>query len=182
MPLFQVDIEKRLASEYWTNRWIVNAGDLSASLAYAGLLVTAERELHSDLVTFTRYRASSLTPGDGVYTVQPIGLNGMRNVTQVLPLFNTLRMDFNAVTGRPSRKYFRACLGESEINGEVVDTSFFVGGAGSITNLFATVEDPDGVVDPQGQRLTATVIWPFVQMRQLRRSRRRRANGGGIFQ
>jgi hypothetical protein len=39
-----------------------------------------------------------------------------------------------------------------------------------------------GLVDPQGQLFNSITIHPFVQMRKLRRSRRKRTNGGGIFQ
>lgn len=183
MPLFDVDIEKRLNSEFWTNRYIVNADSLGTAIGIAQIIVSAEQEFHGTPVTFTRYRVASTVVGDGVYTVQPIGQQGARALPgQLLPLFNTLRMDFNAVSGRPSRKYYRGVLTEDDINGDTVNTGNFVGGAGSITALFTTVEEPQGIVDPQGERLVATVVWPFVQMRQLRRSKRRRNSGTGIFQ
>ena len=181
MPLFQVDIEKRLGSEFWTNVYLLNADVLGTAVTFGGSVATAERGFHSDLVSFTRYRVSSVAQGDGIYSIVPIGQNGQRSGVGVLPLFNTLRMDMTAQTGRPSRKFYRGVLGEGDINGEAVDTTPFVQGANDIAALFASTEDPFGLVDPQSQLFTGIVIHRFVQMRQLRRSTRRREQGGGIF-
>jgi hypothetical protein len=133
-------------------------------------------------VNFTRYRVSSVAMNDGVYTIVPVGLTGQRVANSVLPLFNTLRMDFTAQTGRPSRKYYRGVLDESDISGDAVNTAPFLAGSLELFDLFYQGEGVGGIVDPQGQFFTAITVWPFVQMRQLRRSRRKRTNGGGIFQ
>lgn len=182
MARFQVDVEKRLGSEFWTNVWQVQAGTLAEATVVAAAIVQAEREGHSSSVTFTRYRTSSVAQGDGVYAITPIGQVGLIGTDLLLPLFNTLRMDFTAPTGRPSRKFFRGCLGEGNINGEAVNTVPFLTMSLSIADLFAETSEQDGIVDPQGEFFTGIVIHPFVQMRQLRRSRRKRQNGAGIFQ
>jgi hypothetical protein len=183
MAQFQVDTEKRLGSEFWSNVYQVWATDLANAQVLGGLIVAAERTFHSAQVTFTRYRTSSVAQGDGIYSITAVGQVGLRNPNDtLLPLFNTLRFDFTAATGRPSRKYYRGVLYEGDIAGDAVNTAGFVAGSNEIADLFQTDPMTVGIIDPQQETLTALVIWPFVQMRQLRRSRRRRTNSGGIFQ
>lgn len=183
MAQFQVDIEKRLGSEFWSNVYHVWATDLAGAQFMGNAIVAAERTFHASTVTFTRFRASSIAVGDGIYTITPVGLTGQRNPgAALLPLFNTLRFDFNAATGRPSRKYYRGVLTENDIEGDAVNTAAFVAGSNEIADLFQTDPMTAGIIDPQQEIFTGLVVWPFVQMRQLRRSRRRRENGGGIFQ
>lgn len=184
MALFYVEIEKRLASEFWTNRWIVRTADLaSANGILAPGLLDAERALHAEFVTFTRYRVSTVDPGDEQYVIVPINQLGTRTLDNatLLPLFNTLRVDFPAASGRPSRKYFRGVLSENDISGDAVTTNFNSYMA-AFVDMFAEGAEGAGLVDPQGELFTNAVPILNVQMRQLRRSRRRRTNGGGVFQ
>lgn len=182
MALFQIDTEKRLGSEFWTNRYIVRAENLAATFSVAAAIVAIERQFHASAVTFTRYRTASTAVGDGIFSIQPVNQNGQRDpLTTLLPLFNTLRIDMSATTGRPSRKFYRGVLTEADINGDAVTQDFMVD-VGELANLFPVDPGDAGIVDPQDQLLTAVTQYPFVQMRQLRRSRRKRANGGGIFQ
>lgn len=181
MPLYTVDIEKRVGSEFWSNRYIVQATTLAAAQVVADDITGIERSFHINNVLFTRYRVSTLASNDDSYVIVPVGLLGQRVVgSSGLPLFNTLRMDFPAPSGRPSRKFYRGVLSEGDINGDAI-TESFVDAASDISGLLGN-EGIDGIVDPQNQYLGSAVVHPFVQMRQLRRSRRRRTNGGGIFQ
>lgn len=181
MPLYQADIEKRISSEFWSNRYIINAPDFAQATEIADNLVFHERALHTTAVSFTRFRVSTTAIDDGIYTIVPINAAGLRTTgTALLPLFNTLRFDLSAAVGRPSRKFYRGVLSEGDIAGDaiVVDfTSFATTLAGNLGT-----EIGPGVVDPQGTVLLSVTVHPFVQMRQLRRSRRRRTNGDGIFQ
>lgn len=181
MAVYSVDIEKRLGSEFWTNRYIVTAASLAVASLIALRLREAEQLIHANIVTFTRHRISNLGEGNEEYVIVPDNVVGLRtNQGSLLPLFNTLRVDIPAATGRPSRKFYRGVLGEGDINGDLV-TAEFDAFLLELQEHFAAGENP-GVVDPQGQFLSAPSLYEFVQMRQLRRSRRRRANGGGIFQ
>lgn len=183
MAQFQIDIEKRLGSEFWSNVYQVWSQDLANAQQMGALITAAERTFHSAQVTFTRFRASSVAIGDGIYSITAVGQPGLRNPNDtLLPLFNTLRFDFTAATGRPSRKYYRGVLYEGDIAGDAVNTANFVAGSNEIADLFQTDPMTNGIVDPQQELLTSLIVWPFVQMRQLRRSRRRRTNNGGIFQ
>lgn len=179
--LFAVDIEKRLGSEYWSNRYIVASAQFSNAVAFADDIVQVERSFHADAVTFTRARISTVDQTDDRYTIVPLQVQGLRdNGGSILPLFNTLRFDLPAASGRPSRKYYRGVLTELDIEGDAITTDFSV----FVPPFNAALLAPEGdrVVDPQGQTLFGPVVVPLVQMRQLRRSSRRRNNGSGIFQ
>lgn len=181
MPLYQADIEKRLGSEFWTNRYIINAPDFASANEIADNLTAAERTIHATSVTLTRYRLSTTAINDGIYTIVPLNVSGLRAPPgSLLPLFNTLRVDLQAAVGRPSRKFYRGVLAESDIAGDAMQADFsaFV----NLIEVELATEIRPGVVDPQGTVLLNATVYDFVQMRQLRRSRRRRTNGGGIFQ
>ena len=182
MPIFQIDVEKRLGTEFWSNVYLVEVSAPAGATPIATQIISAEHAIHADVVTFTRYRLSSLTENDDFYQIVTMGFSGSRDIsTSLLPLFNTLRVDFTPSSGRPSRKFYRGVLTEGDIDGDAVNTAAFSVYPGLISLAFADVETP-GLVDPQGTFFSSAVLHPFVQMRQLRRSRRRRINGGGIFQ
>jgi hypothetical protein len=173
MALFTVDIEKQLSSEYWTNRYFVRTDTLANAVPQGQDIVDAERLIHSSLVSFTKLRVSTADPENEEYTIVTLGVNGLTGVTNLLPLFNTLRFDFTAATGRPSRKYYRGVLGEEHISGDLV-TYLAADFETAIEALFAIGAEGAGIVDPQQTNLTDAVRWPFVQMRQLRRAKKRK--------
>lgn len=181
MPLFSVDVEKRLSSEFWSNRYIVRATSLALAQTFAGTIVAVEGQIHSSLVTFTRYRVSTVDQNDENYVIIPLNAQGQRTTSQLLPLFNTLRVDIVPTSGRPSRKFYRGVLQEDDINGDAVINTFSAFIDNFVNDLIITETGPQ-IVDPQDTVFTDANIHPFVQMRQLRRSRRKRTNGGGIFQ
>lgn len=182
MPIYSVDIEKRLGSEFWSNRYILRHGTLEGAQAFTASLVSTEAQFHNPAVAFTRYRISDTTVGSDVYLIVPMSLNGGRaDASALLPLFNTLRMDITATSGRPSRKYYRGVLTENDISGDAVVADFSAFAA-ALDTLLPDTAGGNGLVDPQAQDLVEFVVMPNVQMRQLRRSRRKRTNGGGIFQ
>lgn len=176
MALYNIDVEKRLGSEYWTNRYITDMDSMAEGVTLGNDIVGAELLIHSELVTITKYRVSE---GAGeAYTIVTVGEPGLNEQTNLLPLFNTLRFDLPAATGRPSRKFYRGVLGESDINGDAVQSTY-VTFAAALSALLKPDIESQGIVDPQGQFLTGVVQWPFVQMRQLRRGTRKR--GTPIF-
>lgn len=179
---FIVDVEKRIGSEFWTNVYQVVEDSLSQANTLGLSIAAAEAAFHHTAVLFTRIRVRTWDPEDEAYVITTVNSPGGRGGDSgLLPLFNTLRVDFPAAIGRPSRKYYRGVLQESDISGEAVTTDFS-GLLSGINALLASVAGATGIVDPQLQLLSDGVPHPFVQMRQLRRSRRRRQNGAGIFQ
>ena len=175
--MFHIDIEKQLGSEFWSNRYICDMNSIAQGIVLAGDIVDAERLIHSGLVTFTKFRVSDLDTE--LYQITTLNVQGQRSNTDLLPLFNTLRYDLTADGGRPSRKFYRGCLGEADINGSAVSpiSTAFVDALGA---LFKAGVEGQGIVGPQGEFLLQVVQHPFVQMRQLRRGTRRRTQP--IFQ
>lgn len=174
MPLYSVDTQKQLGSEFWTNRYIVSAPTLAVGVTIGLSLIDAERPVHSNMVNFINYRVSDMGPSEE-YTVQPVNLLGLRQNINLLPLFNTLRVDIAALTGRPSRKFYRGVLGEEDIAGDIIaiNPTFLNVLTALEAQFVASVEDA-GLVDPQGTWFTSASFYPYVQMRQLRRGKRRR--------
>jgi hypothetical protein len=172
MAIYVVDTEKELNGEFWTNRYLIEAASLEDANTTGSQIISREIEFHYNPVLFTRYRVRDNNPGTDLFQTVPINQQGAKglNNSQVLPLFNTLRIDFPAGVGRPSRKYYRGCLTELDINGANLD---FNGVGLTIENaLDQFVLYP--LVDPQGSDLQRGVLWPRVQMRQLRRGSKRR--------
>lgn len=176
MAIWSLDIQKRLSSEFWTNRYFITANSIALAEAFADDIVAAERGIHSSLVSFVNFRVSD--PGESeAYVIVPLGVNGTRDTTDLLPLFNTFRVDLVAAVGRPSRKFYRGVLGEGDINGEAVTLGTWATNFATVmTGLLGDSESDDQIIDPQGTLLTAVALYPFVQMRQLRRGRRKRSN------
>lgn len=171
-PYWQIDIQKKLGTEYWTNVYHVARSNQAAAAAAADFWVGIERSIHSEDVQFVSYRVAPF-PGPSEGTIYPIGLFGSRPTADSLPLFNVLRVDFPAPTGRPSRKYYRLPVRE----GDQANGSFTSAAMTDFINQFvATFEDPDsaGLIDVDGQLLTSATPMITVGMRQLRRGSKRR--------
>lgn len=172
MPLFQIDIEKRLDSEFWTNRYVVDTADLNEAAVVAGRIVDREEAIHNDLITFTQARVRDFDPTTDVFINLPLGTTGERNVLGApIPLFNVARVDFGVITGRPSRKYLRIGLTEADITGQNIVTD--------LLNLIDTAYAQPmlsevAFVDVDGQDIVNAVVFAPISMRQLRRGSRRR--------
>lgn len=174
--LWVVDSEKVYQGEYWTNRYIVQAPDLAAAHAIAMGIVATERSAHQVQVLFTKVRTSDGQPNTDVYQVTNINEFGQRAATgDLLPLFNVVRVDFNVSGGgRPSRKYLRGILTESDISFNTIIT----GTVTSLETLYATpLAALTGFVDVDGQEIVSGQVYPNVAMRQLRRGSKRKAAG-----
>jgi len=175
LPISQIDIEKRLGLEYWTNRYLCSfqVGTVEAE-SLATLLMDAERKLYFPDVSINKIRIASAAPDDNVFQSWSPGTTGSRGqlATARLPLFCVLRVDFGAGLGRPSRKYIRGCLTEIDVIGDVLDWN----ASGALFSAYGqAVSDAVGVVDPQGDDLNGFSVYRSVGMRQLRRGSRRRS-------
>lgn len=172
MAIFKVDVQKQFAGESWTNRYLIDQTDLVSASLNANLIVSAERQFHPVQVEFTLVRTSDLVQGTDQFITVPLNLAGLGpNIGDWLPLFNTVRVDFSAGLGRPSRKYYRAILDEgNQTNGTLI-TELRNTIEGELLNLLENI----ALVDPQGSPLSNPQVAARVQMRQLRRGSRRRA-------
>lgn len=172
MTLHQVDIEKSYLGEFWTNRYIINVDSLTAGVVVGQSIVNIERQVHAQFVTFTKYRVSDVNPDTDAFVIVPLSVNGLRaHESAPMPFFNVVRVDFPAGTGRPSRKYLRGVLQQSDCSGSALKTGVvsFVN-----ENYGLPLGDLPGFVDPQGTELGTGQCAPNVAMRQLRRGSKRK--------
>lgn len=176
MPSYQVDIEKRLGEEYWTNVYYVFSDTLTDADAAAGEILAYEQNMHLDIVTFTKLRVRTQVEGDEVYISRPVAVNGERpTVGEYLPLFNVCRVDLGTTSGRPSRKFYRLPLLEGDQqNGQLVGSLVSIVDS-NLQGLSLALEGlVSSWVDVDGQQIVAIAVFPDVGMRQLRRGSRRR--------
>lgn len=171
-PFWQIDIQKRLGTEFWTNVWHVARSTQAAAQTAASAIVELERGLHTTDVEFTSYRVAPF-PGPAEGTIIPIGLTGVQNAVNYIPLFNVMRVDFPAPTGRPSRKYWRLPVSEVMIENGVFTPAMVTAYQSNIDSYFASPGSA-GLIDVDGQLLVSGRVIPSVGMRQLRRGSRRR--------
>jgi hypothetical protein len=171
-PWWQIDVQKQLGTEYWTNVYHCAAANQTAAKAVAAEIVILERQMHRQVVTFTSYRVAPY-PGPSEGTIIPIGQPGLLTGTLHLPLFNVLRVDFPAPTGRPSRKYYRLPIGEDDQTDGFINEATRLTFQSYVDTFFAEPES-DSLIDVDGQPLTSGVVMRAVGMRQLRRGSRRR--------
>lgn len=168
--ILQVDIEKYLNGEYWTNRYYITATSISGAVPIANAIASREQGIHSNVVQFTKARVSTPAPNDNQYTIIPLNFNGTNpDNSGLLPLFNVLRIDFPSGFGRPYRKLFRGCLTEQNTTaGLIVDSAFGALVSNYTLNMDGEITDREGIVLGRG------VLFPRAQMRQLRRGTKRR--------
>lgn len=171
--LVSLDIQKTFRGLFFTNRYILNVTDLLAAETPADAIVVAERAITIPDVDFTSYRVSDNIAGTDLFWVKPINASGERVIlTQALPLFDVLRVDFGVALGRPSRKYLRGVLaeGDQENYGELLTASLAEFQTNYVNPVLAVTE----YVDVDGQPFISGAPFSRVGMRQLRRGSRRR--------
>ena len=172
MPLWKLIIEKQFGTEYWVNDYYLDSADMAQADSDAQPIIDAEIAIHQVGVQFTKYRISTVVPDDDVFSNFALNVSGTRGAAgDMLPLFNVLRVDITAASGRGGRKYLRGVLCEE-------DTTFNVINPGSITSfdtLYCNVLDGlSYLVKSNGVALVDATVYPNVGMRQLRRGSRRR--------
>lgn len=171
---FVVDVEKQMGSEFWSNRYFLNAPDLADAVAAARTIALAERKITSAAAVFTKMSVRSTTPGSEVYTTVPMNFRGDRSGlgAEHYPLFAVVRVDFAVERGRPSRKYLRGVIFENEANGfQLANGIIDVVTAEYVTPLVALQQ----YVDIDNSAITEGTVKPDVAMRQLRRGSKKKS-------
>ena len=171
LPGSRLTIEKMYQGEYWTNvYWL--AGDIGASASAAAAIIAAEQDIHFNPILLTKARLDDGLENTDVFATIIINAFGTAGApTDLLPLFNVLRVDFAAGGGRPSRKYLRGCLHEGHISFNTIaptNVTFFQ------TTYADVVSAISGYVDVDGDDITSGTVYPFVGMRQLRRASKKK--------
>lgn len=173
MP-YRITIEKYMAavSEYWVNVYWVSALDMPTALAKVTPLVNAEKALYGAGVTITKSRVDDGDPNTDVSTTVVHNIAGTRTgmTGDQLPLWVTARVDFSATDGgRPSRKYLRGVLWETETS-----MTTLIAGMSTLLANYGLAVVSEGVCDPQGFDLTVAAPFMSPQMRQLRRGSKKK--------
>lgn len=168
---FQVEIEKVFQGEFWVNRYFVNAASLGDAQLVGSHIVAAERVITSNRITFTKMSTRTTTRGDYVYTTSVLNLLGLRNFSDVMPLFVVARVDFQAAAGRPSRKYLRGVLMESDVDVMTVSAARVTAINTDYAQVLAALA---GFVDVDNDDIVGGACSPITGMRQLRRGSKKR--------
>lgn len=177
MPVYRCHIEKYHPDfgEYWTNVYHIFADNLTAAVPIMDAIVAAERPLYAATTMITKGRCDDGVPNTDAYRTKVYNQLGTRDVSvagQPLPLFVTARVDFSVADGgRPCRKYLRGVVREGDSGGVNI-----VNAANLITQLtaYANAIIATAVVDPQGFQLDSGAPMTPLQMRQLRRGRKKK--------
>ncbi len=174
--IFSMVSEKLCRGKYWTNRYLIQAAELSDAVTIGGQIRAIERNTSYDFVALTKYRVSDMAEDTDVYSTITDNLVGARTTPSGgddLPLFCRVRMDFNvAGGGRPSRKYFCPPILEGETTAEQLTAaalSFY------LSTYIVPLITLGSLVDPDNQAWVNGSVAKDIGMRQLRRGSKRRA-------
>lgn len=171
---YQVDIEKFMGTEFWTNRYIVRADSLQLATDLGQQIVGIERAVHDARVSFTKLSVRTRIQGDGRYTTTTLNLTG--NVSnpgvELAPLFVVARVDFNAEEGRPSRKYLRGVINEVNLQGMRIASDAVAFINQNYASPLASLAD---FVDVDMQELVSGSCSQNTGMRQLRRGSKKKS-------
>ena len=171
MALYQIDVEKQIGTETWTNVYYADAADNAAAAAIANQIIAAERPIHFTSVNFTLFRVR-LAGTNHVGARTSVGLLGTRSsATALLPLFNCCRVDIPNGQARPVRKYLRGTLNSGDVaaNYQILSTTVTL-----LTNYCTALAAISGLRDPQNRTLFTGVPSLFIAMHQLRRGNRKK--------
>jgi len=178
MPVYNVTVEKSMVSgpfvgEKWSNVYHVNAADLVTADEHADDIAELEQAIYPDNIVIVRLSTRG-APGSGIGFSRNVYLAGTRGTgdpTTQLPLFNAVLYQFLPAEGRPSPKYMRTALDESEVTSGLLDTAL----TDDMSSDWAAPLVALGFVcDESGQAFAGYSHKQGVQMRQLGWHRRSR--------
>lgn len=173
-PSYRIQIVKSLSGEQWSNDYLTDHDTLTLAENLAVQLVTFEQHIHATVVAFDYVRISTFLPHDRIFRHIPLNLTGTVAKGDYLPLFNTLRVDFQTASSDPARKYYRLPVGEGEqAYGKFLSDSL----AAWALALFTYMDDPGlygDIVTTAGNKVITASPHGDVQMRQLHRHKRKK--------
>lgn len=183
MPRYRIQIFKRLGpgGKEYSNVYHLIAGDLSQADSAARDIAMIESNVTPNNVTFIRARTSDETPASDLYVTTPLNYLGALDTNpELLPPFNTVRVDFTVGGGRPSYKFLRNIIGESNYTqgGLTSGSQAFIQENYADALMAALGDATMGVhiTDEDGLPFSDALVWPLVQMRQTYRRRRARTS------
>jgi hypothetical protein len=177
MPVYRIAVEKRMGTgastgRQWSNVYHVSEADIVAADGMADSIAALEKTLYPDNVAIVRLSTHGAPHTPGISrNVFIAGTRGSGTPATQLPLFNAVLAQFLPAEGRPSPKYLRLPLDESEVADSTVDPTLISTIAGSYASPLVALT---GVTDESGQPFAGYHIKTAVQMRQLSWHRRKR--------
>ena len=139
MPLYLISTRKAINTNgitaKWSNRYFVQADTTQGALDAAnGIWELGERPFHNALAfCYEVYANNTEDPPNTPGTTQPVAAGVMRggrpataaSTTVLMPLANVVRVDFPVQESRPSRKFYRIPLLETDITSAQLDADIF---------------------------------------------------------
>lgn len=177
LPTHRLEIRKSWGNRSWSNDWLLYVADMAEGELVANALVNFERQMHANVVSFDFYVLST-APKDGrVFRHKAINLLGVNNAgtEQFLPMYCTMRVDLPTVDGDPARKYFRLPLLETQQSNGRLNSTDIATYQGIVNTHLVNSIALDNIVTPKGRVVGGATVHFEVQMRQLRRRRRKKA-------
>jgi len=176
IPTHRVEIRKTWQGHDWSNDYLVESPSMDAAAAFALTAVEFERSFHNNMVTFVYVRTSTVAKFDRIFRHVPLNLQGVGSTDTVdlMPLFNTVRMDLQTADSDPCRKYFRIPISESDQSNGVIIGAKVIALGTLLNNFIATFNETTKVVSGKGHNVIAGRVYPQVQMRQLHRHKKKK--------
>lgn len=178
LPTHRIEIRKSYNNRSWSNDYLVVAANMDAAAAQAARLLTMERTFHLARVQFLFYMVSTIQKADRVFRHVAVNAPGQAGGVglQVLPLFNTARVDLTTVDSDPARKYYRIPLPEDAVADGII-SDVWRGTIGDAVFAALTGTAPAiTLVTTKGNVVTGMAVLQEVQERQLRRRRKKKAS------
>jgi hypothetical protein len=157
----------------WSNVYHLSEASLAAAVLHAPTIIDLEKTIYPDNVAIVRWAVHNPSaPNDGQSdAVFVAGTRTTGTAATQLPLFNVVLFKFLPTTGRPSLKYLRLPLDESEVSNGVIDSAV----TDAISTGWAVPLVADATItDESGNDLIGYGFNPRIANRQLGWHRRTR--------
>jgi hypothetical protein len=170
MPVFQVDIQQKVANDFLTNIYHVSVATFTDAAAAAIQIATIHAAGLPTSFFVTAARASTPAAGDGAFITYPLNFQGGRGQAgQNLPLWNRFLVSFNPGFTFQNRKFYPGIMETDQVDGQVLPSS-----AAEINTMYVTPLINLGFLcSPSGSLYVSGVCKSLVAMRQLRRRKKR---------
>lgn len=173
MAVFQCSVQKAVQNRYWTNRYFVDAADLTAAEARGVQIVAAERAVHAAYVEFISLRTSTIAvEKPSVFLIYPLQGEGSRVVTTVVPLTVCARVLLRKGPTRPDQKFLRGVVQASDMDSVDSFTTSFVNFVN--TNYSAPLFAIPGLCSIDGEDIIAVQASSKIAQHQLTRGTRKK--------
>lgn len=158
MPLFLVQTRKATqlyGGRKWSNQYFTNKSTVTAALAWGySVWVSMEKAFHyDDIYCYEIYvnevgdAPYSVGYTDAVVAADAYGTLSASAAGQKSQTFVTLRVDFPVTASRPSRKFYRPVLRESDYDGDNLSGAF----ATIVNAALGNIPSIGGFYDVDGQ-------------------------------